>query len=242
MLSAFAFFKRSSNILILQLEVKNRCLYNVGSLSASYAVVKMDPNQNHNEGASSLQRSDIIWEHLNVPYFPPPPLPVEISQQSILPDQNPQQSLASVQILDQNSQQSLASIQIPQQFLAPVQIPQQSLPPTQVNAPVFHIEPQSFNPPLGSKIKILINELVHVDPLVCFNTLSLMNVLDQSLYGLANADDDTEVRVTFRNGMDPVFKKLFLDTAQKGKKFYKFSICVIRKMENLIFLFSFLNL
>ena len=185
----------------------------------------MDPDQNHNEGASSLQRSDRVWEHLNVSYFPSPPQPVEITQQSLLPDQIPQQSLTLVQI--------------PQQSLAPVQIPQ---PPTQVNAPIFHIEPQTINPPLGSKIKILINELVHVDPLVCFNTLSLMNVLDQSLYGLANADDDTEVRVTFRNGMDPVFKKVFLDTAQKGKKFYKFCICVIRKMENLIFFVSFLNL
>ena len=177
----------------------------------------MNSDLNHNEGASSLHRSDRVWEHLNVSYFPPPPLPVEITQQSILPDQIPQQSLS----------------------LTPVQIPQQSLPPTQVNAPIFHIEPQPFNPPLGSKIKILINELVHVDPLVCFNTLSLMNVLDQSLYGLANVDDDTEVRVTFRTGMDPVFKKVFLDTAQKGKKFYKFCIRVTRKMENLIFLFLF---
>ena len=150
----------------------------------------MDPDQNHNEGASGLHRSDRVWEHLNVPYFPPPPPLVEIPQQ--------------------------------------VQILPPSLPQTQV-APIFHIEPQPFNAPLGSKIKILINELVHVDPLVCFNTLSLMNVLDQSLYGLANADDDTEVRVSFRTGMDPVFKKVFLETAQKGKKFYKFCICVIGK-------------
>ena len=119
-----------------------------------------------------------------------------------------------------------------------VEIPQSTA--GRVNAPIFH--PKTYKPaPPGSKIKILINELVQVDNLVCYNTLSLMNVLDQSLYGLANVDDDTEIRVTFRNGMDPSFKKVFLEMAQKGKKIYKFCICVIRKMENLIFLFSFLN-
>ena len=172
------------------------------SLSVSFVVAKMDPN--HNEGASGLHRSDRVWEHLNIPFFPAPPSPIEITQRQSLPSvqiqppaQNPQQPPPLEQILQQPSQ------------------------PTQVNAPLFHI-PQPFTPPLGSKIKILINELVQVDNSVCYNTLSLMNVLDQNLFGIANCDDTTEVRVTFQNGIDPAFKKVFLDMARKGKKFTNF--------------------
>ena len=134
------------------------------------------------------------WGNSNVSYFPPPPPPVEIPQPTV-------------------------HVEIPQptaKVKAPI-----FHPTTQVNAGLFHV-PTSFKPaPVGSKIKILINELVHLDNFVCYNTLCLMNVLDQSLYGLANADDDTEIRVTFRNGMDPSFKKVFLDMTQKGKKIYK---------------------
>ena len=238
----FSFFKRCANLLILQLEVKIVVYITPVTLSTSFVVVKMDPDSYHNEGAASLPGYNIVWENSNVSYFPPPPPPVEIPQPTF-----------HVEI-----PQPEVYVEIPQptgKVKAPIfrPKPSKSAPKPQptvhveipqstgtVNAPIFH--PKTFKPgPLGSKIKILINELVQVDSLVCYNTLSLMNVLDQSLYGLANAGDDTEIRVTFRNGMDPSFKRVFLEMAQKGKKIYKFCICVIRKMENLIFLFSFLN-
>ena len=95
------------------------------------------------------------WGNSNVSYFPPPPPPVETPQPTV-------------------------HVEIPQptaKVKAPI-----FHPTTQVNAGLFHV-PTSFKPaPLGSKIKILINELVHLDNFVCYNTLCLMNVLDQSLY------------------------------------------------------------
>ena len=195
----FPFFKRCANLLILQLEVKIVVYITPVTLSTSFVVVKMDPDSYHNEGAGSLQGFNIVWENSNVSYFPPPPPPVEIPQPTV-------------------------HVEIPQPTVH-VEIPQST---GTVNAPIFH--PKTFKPaPLGSKIKILINELIQVDNLICYNTLSLLNVLDQSMYGLANVGDDTEVRVTFRNGMDPSFKRVFLEMAQKGKKIYKFCICVIRK-------------
>ena len=193
------------------------------TLSTSFVVVKMNPDSFHNEGAGSLQGSNIVWENSNVSYFPPPPSPVEIPQPTVhveIP-----QPKVHVEI-PQPTGKVKAPIFHPPEPTVRVEIPQST--PGRVNAPIFH--PKTYKPaPLGSKIKILINELVQVDNLVCYNTLSLMNVLDQSLYGLANVDDDTEIRVTFRNGMDPAFKKVFLELAQKGKKIYKFCIRVIRK-------------
>ena len=184
------------------------------ALSPTYVVVKMDPNSYHNQGAASLPRFNIVWENSNVSYFPPPPPPVEIPQPTVHVE------------IPQPTGKVKAPIFHPPEPTVRVEIPQST--PGRVNAPIFH--PKTYKPaPLGSKIKILINELVQVDNLVCYNTLSLMNVLDQSLYGLANVDDDTEIRVTFRNGMDPAFKKVFLEMAQKGKKIYKFCIHVIRK-------------
>ena len=210
----FSFFKRCANLLILQLEVKIVVYIMPVTLSTSFAVVKMNPDSSHNEGAGSLQGSNIVWENSNVSYFPPPPPPVEIPQPTVHVE------------IPQPTGKVKAPIFHPPEPTVRVQIPQST--PGRVNAPIFH--PKTYKPaPLGSKIKILINELVQVDNLVCYNTLSLLNVLDQSLYGLANADDDTEIRVTFRNGMDPAFKKVFLEMAQKGKKIYKFCICVIRK-------------
>ena len=219
----FSFFKRCANLLILQLEVKIVVYIMPVTLSTSFAVVKMNPDSSHNEGAGSLQGSHIVWENSNVTYFPPPPSPVEIPQPTVhveIP-----QPKVHVEI-PQPTGKVKAPIFHPPEPTVRVQIPQST--PGRVNAPIFH--PKTYKPaPLGSKIKILINELVQVDNLVCYNTLSLLNVLDQSLYGLKNADDDTEIRVTFRNGMDPAFKKVFLEMAQKGKKIYKFCICVIRK-------------
>ena len=198
----FPFFKRCANLLILQLEVKIVVYIMPVALSTSFVVVKMDPDRYHNEGANHA------WENSNVSYFPPPPPPVEIPQPTV-----------HVEI-----PQPTAHVEIPQptaKVKAPIFHPTTQVGNPQVNASIFHV-PTSFKPaPLGSKIKILINELVHVDNFVCYNTLSLMNVLDQSLYGIANAGDDTEIRVTFRNGMDPSFKKVFLDMTQKGKKIYK---------------------
>ena len=221
----FSFFKRCANLLILQLEVKIVVYIMPVTLSTSFAVVKMNPDSSHNEGAGSLQGSNIVWENSNVTYFPPPPSPVEIPQPTVHVE------------IPQPTGKVKAPIFHPPEPTVRVQIPQST--PGRVNAPIFH--PKTYKPaPLGSKIKILINELVQVDNLVCYNTLSLLNVLDQSLYGLANVDDDTEIRVTFRNGMDPAFKKVFLELAQKGKKIYKFCICVIRKMEKFnIFVFLF---
>ena len=219
----FSFFKRCANLLILQLEVKIVVYIMPVTLSTSFVVVKMNPDSYHNEGAGSLQGSNIVWENSNVSYFPPPPSPVEIPQPTVhveIP-----QPKVHVEI-PQPTGKVKAPIFHPPEPTVHVEIPQST--PGRVNAPIFH--PKTYKPaPLGSKIKILINELVQVDNLVCYNTLSLMNVLDQSLYGLANVDDDTEIRVTFRNGMDPAFKKVFLELAQKGKKIYKFCICVIRK-------------
>ena len=193
------------------------------TLSTSFVVVKMDPDSYHNEGAGSLQGSNIVWENSNVSYFPPPPTPVEIPQPTVQVE-IPQPTV-HVEI-PQPTGKVKAPIFHPPEPTVRVEIPQSTA--GRVNAPIFH--PKTYKPaPLGSKIKILINELVQVDNLVCYNTLSLMNVLDQSLYGLANVDDDTEIRVTFRNGMDPAFKKVFLEMAQKGKKIYKFCIRVIRK-------------
>ena len=219
----FSFFKRCANLLILQLEVKIVVYIMPVTLSTSFVVVKMNPDTSHNEGAGSLQGSNIVWENSNVSYFPPPPSPVEIPQPTVhveIP-----QPKVHVEI-PQPTGKVKAPIFHPPEPTVHVEIPQSTA--GRVNAPIFH--PKTYKPaPLGSKIKILINELVQVDNLVCYNTLSLMNVLDQSLYGLANVDDDTEIRVTFRNGMDPAFKKVFLEMAQKGKKIYKFCIRVIRK-------------
>ena len=219
----FSFFKRCANLLILQLEVKIVVYIMPVTLSTSFVVVKMNPDSFHNEGAGSLQGSNIVWENSNVSYFPPPPSPVEIPQPTVhveIP-----QPKVHVEI-PQPTGKVKAPIFHPPEPTVHVEIPQSTA--GRVNAPIFH--PKTYKPaPLGSKIKILINELVQVDNLVCYNTLSLMNVLDQSLYGLANVDDDTEIRVTFRNGMDPAFKKVFLELAQKGKKIYKFCIRVIRK-------------
>ena len=219
----FSFFKRCANLLILQLEVKIVVYIMPVTLSTSFVVVKMNPDSFHNEGAGSLQGSNIVWENSNVSYFPPPPSPVEIPQPTVhveIP-----QPKVHVEI-PQPTGKVKAPIFHPPEPTVRLEIPQST--PGRVNAPIFH--PKTYKPaPLGSKIKILINELVQVDNLVCYNTLSLMNVLDQSLYGLANVDDDTEIRVTFRNGMDPSFKKVFLEMAQKGKKIYKFCIRVIRK-------------
>ena len=53
------------------------------TLSTSFVVVKMDPDSYHNEGAVSLQGSNIVWENSNVSYFPPPPPPVEIPQPTV---------------------------------------------------------------------------------------------------------------------------------------------------------------
>ena len=210
----FSFFKRCANLLILQLEVKIVVYIMPVTLSTSFVVVKMNPDSSHNEGAGSLQGSNIVWENSNVSYFPPPPPPVEIPQPTVHVE------------IPQPTGKVKAPIFHPPEPTVRVEIPQST--PGRVNAPIFH--PKTYKPgPPGSKIKILINELVQVDNLVCYNTLSLMNVLDQSLYGLANVDDDTEIRVTFRNGMDPAFKKVFLEMAQKGKKIYKFCIHVIRK-------------
>ena len=210
----FSFFKRCANLLILQLEVKIVVYIMPVTLSTSFVVVKMNPDSYHNEGAGSLQGSNIVWENSNVSYFPPPPSPVEIPQPTVHVE------------IPQPTGKVKAPIFHPPEPTVRLEIPQST--PGRVNAPIFH--PKTYKPaPLGSKIKILINELVQVDNLVCYNTLSLMNVLDQSLYGLANVDDDTEIRVTFRNGMDPSFKKVFLEMAQKGKKIYKFCIRVIRK-------------
>ena len=202
------------------------------TLSTSFVVVKMDPDSYHNEGAGSLQGSNIVWENSNVSYFPPPPLPVEIPQPTVqveIPQPTVHVEIPQPAVfveIPQPTGKVKAPIFNPPEPTVHVEIPQSTA--GRVNAPIFH--PKTYKPaPLGSKIKILINELVQVDNLVCYNTLSLMNVLDQSLYGLANADDDTEIRVTFRNGMDPSFKKVFLEMAQKGKKIYKFCICVIRK-------------
>ena len=226
----FSFFKRCANLLILHLEVKIVVYIMPVALSTTYVVVKMDSDSYYNEGAAGPPRFNIVWENSNVSYFPPPPPPVEIPQPAV-----------HVEI-----PQPAVHVEIPQstcKVKAPIfrPKPSKSAPKPQpkvqveipqytgtVNARIFH--PKTYKPaPLGSKIKILINELVQVDNLVCYNTLSLMNVLDQSLYGLANAGDDTDVRVTFRNGMDPSFKRVFLELAQKGKKIYKFCICVIRK-------------
>ena len=202
------------------------------TLSTSFVVVKMDPDSYHNEGAASLQGSNIVWENSNVSYFPPPPPPVEIPQPTVqveIPQPTVHVEIPQPAVfveIPQPTGKVKAPIFNPPEPTVHVEIPQSTA--GRVNAPIFH--PKTYKPaPLGSKIKILINELVQVDNLVCYNTLSLMNVLDQSLYGLANADDDTEIRVTFRNGMDPSFKKVFLEMAQKGKKIYKFCICVIRK-------------
>ena len=202
------------------------------TLSTSFVVVKMNPDSCHNEGAGSLQGSNIVWENSNVSYFPPPPLPVEIPQPTVqveIPQPTVHVEIPQPAVfveIPQPTGKVKAPIFNPPEPTVHVQIPQSTA--GKVNAPIFH--PKTYKPaPLGSKIKILINELVQVDNLVCYNTLSLMNVLDQSLYGLANADDDTEIRVTFRNGMDPSFKKVFLEMSQKGKKIYKFCICVIRK-------------
>ena len=188
---------------------KNSCLYNAVALSTSFVVVKMDPDRYHNEGANHA------WGNSNVSYFPPPPPPVEIPQPTVhveIPYFPPPPPPVE-------TPQPTVHVEIPQpttKVKAPI-----FHPTTQVNAGLFHV-PTSFKPaPVGSKIKILINELVHLDNFVCYNTLCLMNVLDQSLYGIANAGDDTEIRVTFRNGMDPSFKKVFLDMTQKGKKIYK---------------------
>ena len=202
------------------------------TLSTSFVVVKMDPDSYHNEGAGSLQGSNIVWENSNVSYFPPPPPPVEIPQPTVqveIPQPTVHVEIPQPAVfveIPQPTGKVKAPIFNPPEPTVHVEIPQSTA--GRVNAPIFH--PKTYKPaPPGSKIKILINELVQVDNLVCYNTLSLMNVLDQSLYGLANADDDTEIRVTFRNGMDPSFKKVFLEMAQKGKKIYKFCICVIRK-------------
>ena len=208
------------------------------ALSPTYVVVKMDSNSHHNEGAASLPRFNIVWENSNVSYFPPPPPPVEIPQPAAhveIPQPAVHVEIPQPEVVEipQSTRKVKASIFRPKpskstpkpQPIVQVEVPQYT---GTVNARIFH--PKVYKPaPPGSKIKILINELVQVDNLVCYNTLSLMNVLDQSLYGLANAGDDTEVRVTFRNGMDPSFKRVFLELAQKGKKIYKFCICVIRK-------------
>ena len=226
----FSFFKRCASLLILQLEVKNVVYIMPVTLSTTFVVVKMNSDTSHNEGAGSLQGSNIVWENSNVSYFPPPPPPVEIPQPAVhveIP-----QPAVHVEI-PQSTRKVKAPIFRPKpsksapkpQPTLEVEVPQYT---GTVNARIFH--PKVYKPaPPGSKIKILINELVQVDNLVCYNTLSLMNVLDQSMFGLANVDDDTEVRVTFRNGMDPSFKRVFLEMAQKGKKIYKFCICVIRK-------------
>ena len=202
------------------------------TLSTSFVVVKMDPDSYHNEGAGSLQGSNIVWENSNVSYFPPPPPPVEIPQPTVqveIPQPTVHVEIPQPAVfveIPQPTGKVKAPIFNPPEPTVHVEIPQSTA--GRVNAPIFH--PKTYKPaPPGSKIKILINELVQVDNLVCYNTLSLMNVLDQSLYGLANVDDDTEIRVTFRNGMDPSFKKVFLEMSQKGKKIYKFCICVIRK-------------
>ena len=194
------------------------------TLSTSFVVVKMDPDSYHNEGAGSLQGSNIVWENSNVSYFPPPPLPVEIPQPTVqveIPQPTVHVEIPQPAVfveIPQPTGKVKAPIFNPPEPTVHVEIPQSTA--GRVNAPIFH--PKTYKPaPPGSKIKILINELVQVDNLVCYNTLSLMNVLDQSLYGLANAGDDTEIRVTFRNGMDPSFKKVFLDMTQKGKKIYK---------------------
>ena len=226
----FSFFKRCANLLILQLEVKIVVYIMPVTLSTSFVVVKMDPDSYHNEGAGSLQGSNIVWENSNVSYFPPPPPPVEIPQPTVhveIP-----QPKVHVEIPQPTGKvkapifrpKSSKSAPKPQPTVQ-VEVPQYT---GTVNARIFH--PKVYKPaPPGSKIKILIDELVQVDNLICYNTLSLMNVLDQSMFGLANVGDDTEVRVTFRNGMDPSFKRVFLEMAQKGKKIYKFCICVIRK-------------
>ena len=228
----FSFFKRCASLLILQLEVKNVVYIMPVTLSTTFVVVKMNPDTSHNEGAGSLQGSNIVWENSNVSYFPPPPTPVEIPQPTVqveIPQPTVHVEIPQPAVfveIPQPTGKVKAPIFNPPEPTVHVQIPQSTA--GKVNAPIFH--PKTYKPaPPGSKIKILINELVQVDNLVCYNTLSLMNVLDQSLYGLANADDDTEIRVTFRNGMDPSFKKVFLEMAQKGKKIYKFCICVIRK-------------
>ena len=228
----FSFFKRCANLLILQLEVKIVVYIMPVALSTTYVVVKMDPDSHHNEGAVDLPRFNIVWENSNVSYFPPPPPPVEIPQPTVqveIPQPTVHVEIPQPAVfveIPQPTGKVKAPIFHPPEPTVRVEIPQSTA--GRVNAPIFH--PKTYKPaPLGSKIKILINELVQVDNLVCYNTLSLMNVLDQSLYGLANADDDTEIRVTFRNGMDPSFKKVFLEMAQKGKKIYKFCIRVIRK-------------
>ena len=226
------FFKRCASLLILQLEVKIVVYITPVTLSTSFVVVKMDPDSYHNEGAGILQGSNIVWENSNVSYFPPPPLPVEIPQPTVqveIPQPTVHVEIPQPAVfveIPQPTGKVKAPIFNPPEPTVHVEIPQSTA--GRVNAPIFH--PKTYKPaPPGSKIKILINELVQVDNLVCYNTLSLMNVLDQSLYGLANVDDDTEIRVTFRNGMDPSFKKVFLEMSQKGKKIYKFCICVIRK-------------
>ena len=227
----FSFFKRCANLLILQLEVKIVVYIMPVTLSTTFVVVKMNPDTSHNEGAGSLQGSNIVWENSNVSYFPPPPTPVEIPQPTVhleIP-----QPKVHVEI-PQPTDKVKAPIFHPPEPTVRVEIPQST--PGRVNAPIFH--PKKYKPaPLASKIKILINELVEVDNLVCYNTLSLLNVLDQSLYGLANVDDNAEIRVCFRNGMDPAFKKVFLELAQKGKKIYKFCIRVIRKWKIYYFCF-----
>ena len=209
------------------------------ALSTTYVVVKMDPDSYYNEGAADLPRFNIVWENSNVSYFPPPPPPVEIPQPAVqveIPQPTVHVEIPQPPVeveIPQSTRKVKASILRPKssksarkiQPTVHVEIPQST---GKVNAPTFH--PKIYKPaPPGSKIKILINELVQVDNLICYNTLSLLNVMDQSMYGLANVGDDTEVRVTFRNGMDPSFKRVFLEMAQKGKKIYKFCICVIRK-------------
>ena len=239
MLSTFLFLNVARTYSYYNLEVKIVVYIMPATLSTTYVVVKMDPDSHHNEGAVGLPRFNIVWENSNVSYFPPPPPPVEIPQPAVhveIP-----QPAVHVEI-----PQPAVHVEIPQstrKVKAPIFRPKssKSAPKPQptvqvevpqytgtVNARIFH--PKVYKPaPPGSKIKILIDELVQVDNLICYNTLSLMNVLDQSMFGLANVGDDTEVRVTFRNGMDPSFKRVFLEMAQKGKKIYKFCICVIRK-------------
>ena len=219
------------------------------ALSPTYVVVKMDPDSYHNEGAASLPRFNIVWENSNVSYFPPPPPPVEIPQPAAhveIPQPAVHVEIPQPEVVEipQSTRKVKAPIFRPKpsksapkpQPTLEVEVPQYT---GTVNARIFH--PKVYKPaPPGSKIKILINELVQVDNLICYNTLSLLNVMDQSMYGLANVGDDTEIRVTFRNGMDPSFKRVFLELAQKGKKIYKFCICVIRKMEKFnIFVFLF---
>ena len=232
MLSAFLFLNVARTYSYYNLEVKIVVYIMPVTLLTSFVVVKMNPDSSHNEGAASLQGSNIVWENSNVSYFPPPPPPVEIPQPTVhveIPQPKVHVEIPQPTVhveIPQPTGKVKAPIFHPPEPTVRVEIPQST--PGRVNAPIFH--PKTYKPaPLGSKIKILINELVQVDNLVCYNTLSLMNVLDQSLYGLANVDDDTEIRVTFRNGMDPAFKKVFLEMAQKGKKIYKFCIHVIRK-------------